>query len=279
MEAFKLAKQKNLSVVCGFAHRYEPTTVEAVRRVHDGAIGDIVTISTDYLTGGRWMNPRLPDWDDMQWQLRDWRYFCWLSGDFVNCDAIASLDRTLWLMNDAPPAKVSAAGGRSQRTDSAYGNIYDHFNATIEWPAGQRCHFACRQWNDADQRVAETAFGTFGTAELLPPQITGPRAWRAKPTENMHESEQKALLNVVRTGQPINDGDLLVRATVTALMVRTSAYTGKTVFWDRPAATAAKAPSDAPVIWDSQQDLTPPAYEFGPLPVAPVPVPGQTKFL
>jgi predicted dehydrogenase len=287
IETVKLAKEKKLSFVAGFPSRYNPAAVEVVRRVREErAIGDIVTTSVDYLSGGRWMNPRQPEWDDMTWQLRNWRYFCWLSGDFITCDAITSLDNMLWLMGDAPPMKVSAAGGRSQRTGPAYGNIYDHFSAMLEWPGGQRGNVACRQWTgEADQRFADVAIGTLGTAalrdsDLRSPAITGANAFTSpRDWGNGYELEQKALLDSVRTGKPINDGERLMRATAVALMIRSSAYTGKTVFWDRASAEASKAPADAPVIWESTQDFSLAKYELGPMPVAPVAVPGETKFV
>jgi predicted dehydrogenase len=231
------------------------------------------------------MNPRQPGWNDVTWQLRNWRYFCWLSGDFVTCDMTTTVDNMLWLMggDDGPaPVKVTAAGGRVQRTDPAYGNIYDHFSATLEWPNGQRRgNLACRQWVNADQRDGVRAFGTKGTAELYPPRITGANAWSEKVTgrANMFDLEQKALLDAVRSGQPINDGERLVRATAVALMIRMSAYTGKAVFWDHASVAAFKAPADAPVIWESTLDFTPAQYRFGPMPVAPVPVPGEAAFV
>jgi predicted dehydrogenase len=287
IETAALAKEKKLSVVAGFPSRYDPAAVEVVRRVHEQrAIGDVVTASVDYLSGGRWMNPRQAGWDDMTWQLRNWRYFCRLSGDFVTCDAITSLDNLLWLMGDHPPAKASAAGGRSQRTGPEYGNIYDHFSATLEWASGQRGFLACRQWSgDAEQCFADVATGTLGTAtvrgsNVRSPTITGANAFAApRERANMYDLEQKALLDSVRTGKPINDGERLVRATAVALMIRSSAYTGKTVFWDRASAQASKAPNDAPVIWQSAQDFGLPKYEFVPMPVAPVAVPGETKFV
>jgi predicted dehydrogenase len=285
-ETVALAKEKKLSIVAGFPSRHDPSAAEVVRRVHeDGAIGEVVTVSVDYLSGGRWMNPRQPGWDDMTWQLRNPRYFCWLSGDFVTCDAITSLDNMMWLMRDAPPMKVSAAGGRSQRRGPEYGNIYDHFDATLEWPTGQRGHVACRQWNNADQRFDDMAIGTFGTAavrgsNLRSPTITGANVF-ASPRDrgNPYDLEQKALLDAVRAGKPINDGERLIRTTAVALMVRSSAYTGRTVFWDRAASKASKAPKDAPVIWESKLDFTPAQYRLGPMPVAPVPVPGETEFV
>jgi predicted dehydrogenase len=284
-KTFQLAREKKLCVVVGFPRRHDEAAREVVRRVREGrAIGDVVSVQGEYLQGGRWMNPRQPGWDDVTWQLRNWRYFCWLSGDFITCDMTDTIDGMLWLMGDGnagPPVKVTAAGGRVQRTGPAYGNIYDHFSATLEWPDGRmRGHLACRQWVNADQRYAVRALGTKGTAELSPPRITGANAWSDKPGRlGMYELEQKALLEAVRSGQPINDGERLVRATAVALMIRMSAYTGQAVFWDRASVASFKAPADAPVIWESTLDFTPAQYRFGPMPVAPVPVPGEAAFV
>jgi hypothetical protein len=124
------------------------------------------------------------------------------------------------------------------------------------------------------------AIGTKGTADLSPPRITGPLAWSERPGRvGMYDLEQAAFIDAVRSGTPINDGERLVRATAVALMIRMSAYTGKAVFWDRASVAAFKAPADAPVIWESTLDFTPAQYRFGPMPVAPVPVPGETEFV
>jgi predicted dehydrogenase len=279
MEACKIAKEKNLSVLSGLCYRYDKPKVEAVKRIHDGAIGDIITLQANYLTTGLWMKPRQSAWDDMQWQLRNWLYFHWLSGDHVVEQAIHSVDKMMWLMKDATPQKITAAGGRVQRTSPEYGNIYDHFNAVFEWASGQRGYFGCRQWNGTDLDVSDYAFGNKGTAALHVHQISGPNEWKGKQGASMYDLEHVALFKAIRKNEPINNGDYMVNSTMASMMVRMSAYTGKTIYWDRAAADAAKAPKDAPVAWESTEDLTPPKYEFGPLPVAPVAVPGTTKFI
>jgi predicted dehydrogenase len=184
----------------------------------------------------------------------------------------------MWVMKDEPPSKVIAAGGRVQRTEPAYGNIYDHFNATIEWPTKQRCYFACRQWNNADNDVSDWAFGTQGQADIYKHRISGKNEWKGKEGKNMYDLEHEAFFKSIRDDAAKNDGDYMAKSTLVAMMVRMSAYTGKTVYWDKAAAEADRAPAGAPIVLESTEDLSPPKYEFGPLPVAPVAVPGVTKF-
>ncbi len=278
IEACKLAKEKNLTVVSGLCYRYDQAKIETIKRIHDGAIGDLISLETNYNTGPLWLRPRQPGWDDMQWQIRNWLYFHWLSGDMVVEQSIHSIDKMMWLMKDEPPAKVSAAGGRVQRTSPEYGNIYDHFNSVIEWKNGVRCFQSSRQWENTDNDVSDWAYGTLGKANIAHHHITGKNEWKGKEGANMYDLEHQALFKAVRKNEPINNGNYMAQSTLVAMMVRMSAYTGKTVYWDRAAAEANKAAKDAAIVLESKEDLSPLKYEFGPLPVAPVAVPGKTKF-
>jgi predicted dehydrogenase len=280
MEACAKAKEKKLAVVSGLCYRYDQPKQEIIQRIHDGAIGDILTLQTNYNGGPLWMNPRQGGWSDMEWQLRNWLYFHWLSGDFVVEQSIHSIDKMMWAMKDEPPVKVSAAGGRVQRVKPDYGNVYDHFNSIIEWKNGARCFQSSRQWANADMDVSDWVYGTKGTAEVQSHRITGAGAeFKAKPGMEMYLAEHVALFKSIRKGEPINNGDYMAKSTMVAMMVRMSAYTGKTVYWDRAAAEAARAGKDAAIVMESTEDLTPPKYEFGPLPTPAIAVPGETKFV
>ena len=151
MATAKLAKDKGLNLVSGLCYRYQDAKQQTIERIHDGAIGEIVTLQTTYNAGGLWHRGRKDDWSDMEWQIRNWLYFNWLTGDHITEQRIHSLDKALWAMQDRPPAKVTASGGRIVRTDPKYGNIYDHFNCGLRvgrWPpplpllppVGQRRH-------------------------------------------------------------------------------------------------------------------------------------------
>jgi len=265
IEATKRAHEKKLCFVSGFCYRYDEPKQELMRRIHEGAIGDITALQCTYNTGGLWNKGRKPDWSDMEWQLRNWLYFTWLSGDHIAEQSCHSIDKTLWAMQDVPPVKCTASGGRIVRTSPDYGNIFDHFNSVFEWESGVKCFHSCRQWEGADSDVSDYAFGTKGTAALQHHRITGENEWRfsGKP-ESMYVREHRALFGALRKGEVLNNGDYMYKSTMMSIMARMSAYTGKTITWEQ--------------ALESKLDLTPPSYEFGPLAVRPVAQPGKTEF-
>ena len=268
IQTCQLAQQRNLNVVSGLCYRYDLAKQEVIQRIHDGAVGDLVYLQTNYLTTGLWLRPRQPNWSDMEWQIRNWLYFTWLSGDHIVEQHIHSLDKMLWVMKDVPPTKVTATGGRTQRTQPQYGNIYDHFTSVFEWEDNNnlRCFAQTRQWNDTAQDTSDWVYGTKGTADIMNHRISGENRWRRKPSpENMYDTEHKVLFNAIRNGQVINNGDYMTKSTLMAIMARLSAYSGRTIKWDEAMA--------------SQERLGPTTYEFGPLEVAPVAVPGQFRFI
>ena len=265
-ESCRKAQGKGLAVVSGLCYRYEFAKKETMRRVHDGAIGDIAAMQTSYNTGGLWHKGRQPEWSDMEWQVRNWLYFNWLSGDHINEQHIHSLDKLAWAMNSYP-AKCTASGGRIVRTDPKYGNIYDHFNTVFEWEGGVRGFSSCRQWLGASNDVSDHLFGTRGTAHIQQHTILGETKWRHRREgpDNMYQNEHDALFASIRAGEPIDNGEYMCDSTLMAIMARMSAYTGQTLTWEQ--------------VLASEEDLSPPAYEWGDLEVAPVAQPGITKFI
>lgn len=278
MDLAKEAAAKKINLVSGLCYRYDKYVKETVDQIHSGKIGDIVSINSNYLTGWLWSNPRQPQWSDMEYQIRNWLYYYWLSGDHVVEQHIHSIDKALWVMNDEPPTRVTSTGGRQQRTAPQFGNIYDHFGSIFEWDRpGKpivRCFSFCRQFSGQPAvytDVSDWIFGTEGTGNLDQHRIfdrKGKVAWHKPPTtpENMYDSEHKALFAAIRNGQVINNGDYMCKSTLMGIMARESAYSGKTVKWEE--------------ILNSTQDLSPPGgYQWTKtLPVAPVPVPGEYKF-
>jgi predicted dehydrogenase len=266
METCRMAKEKNLNIVSGLCYRYEFAKQATMQQIHDGLIGDIINMQTTYNTGGLWHKGQNPEWSEMEYQIRNWLYFCWLSGDHINEQHIHSLDKIAWAMGDEPPAKATANGGRVQRTDPKYGNIYDHFNTVYEWESGVKAFSSCRQWESTSTDVSDHIFGTKGTAHIQEHRIDlrdGER-WRhkAEGPDDMYQNEHNALFAAIRKGEPINNGDYMCKSTLMAIMGRISAYTGKTVTWDE--------------VLNMDLDLQPATLEWGPMPMDPVPVPGQT---
>ena len=266
METCRMAKEKNLNVVSGLCYRYQDAKRDVIQKVHEGAVGDIVSLQCTYNTGFLWHRGRQPEWSEMEYQLRNWLYWTWLSGDHIAEQSIHSLDKILWAMKDVPPAKVTASGGRIVRTDPKFGNIFDHFNTVFEWESGPKLFHSCRQWGGADADVSDYVFGTKGTAALQSHYVTGENEWRfrGRPSD-MYQAEHDAFFAAIRDGKPINNGDYMCKSTLMAIMGRMSAYTGKTITWEQ--------------ALNSQLDLTPAEYAWGDIETRPVAQPGVTPFI
>ena len=199
--------------------------------------------------------------------MRNWLYFDWLSGDHINEQHIHSLDKLAWAM-DAYPVKATSSGGRIVRTGEEYGNIYDHFNTVYEWENGVKGFSSCRQWANADTDVSDHVFGTKGVAHLQQHRIElhDGTIWQHEkdPSDDMYQNEHDALFASIRSGAPIDDGEIMCNSTLMAIMARMSAYTGRTITWEQ--------------ALNSTLDLSPPAHEWGDVAQRPVPRPGITEF-
>ncbi len=265
METCKDAARKRLSLVSGLCYRYDEPKQELMKRLHDGAVGDIVALECTYNTGGLWHRGRQQDWTELEFQIRNWLYFTWLSGDHIAEQSIHSLDKILWAMNDEPPKRVVASGGRIVRTDPKYGNVYDHFNTRFEWSEDLKLFHSCRQWEGADREVSDFVYGTKGIAAIQGHFIKGEQEWRFRGrSKSMYQREHDALFASIRSGEPINNGDYMCKSTLMAIMGRMSAYTGKVIEWDQ--------------ALNSTEDFTLQEYKWGPAPAIEVARPGITQF-
>jgi predicted dehydrogenase len=265
LETTEAARQKNLTIVSGLCYRYDRPKVELIQRVRDGAIGDIRAMQVTYNTGTLWHRGNDPSWSEMEYQMRNWYYFTWLSGDFNVEQHVHSLDKAAWAMNDEPPVQATGIGGRQVRVDEKWGNIYDHFCVVYEYAGGVKLFSRCRQMGGCSSDVSDHLIGSKGSAEMMRAVIDGPEAWRySGPKPNMYEQEHRAMFAAIRDGQALNNGVYMARSTMMAVMGRMSAYTGQTLTWDQCMA--------------STEDLTPPSYDWGDAPMRPVAKPGLTKF-
>jgi predicted dehydrogenase len=276
LQTCEAAKKKHLSLVSGLCWRYDNTMREAMQKIHDGGVGDITALQCTYNAHGLWMIPRKPEFSDMEWQLRNWLYFTWLSGDHNVEQHIHSLDKMAWAMRDEYPVKASGIGGRQVRTDPAYGQIFDHHFVVYEYANGTKLFSCCRQQNGCAADISDNIMGTKG---ILHVDTNGPRCtikpiggtaptWKSNPSGrkgDMYVNEHIALIESIRAGKPINNGDYMTKSTLMAIMGRMATYTGQNISWEQ--------------ALNSKEDLTPPKYEFGPLPVAEVAKPGVTKFV
>ncbi|MBX7165609.1 MAG: Gfo/Idh/MocA family oxidoreductase [Pirellulales bacterium] len=260
------AKKKNLSLVSGLCWRYDSGMRETFARVHDGALGDIVAMQVNYNVGGLWMHPRKEGWSDMEWQIRNWLYFTWLSGDHNVEQHVHSLDKAAWTMKDQPPLRATGLGGRQVRTGSEYGHIFDHHAVVYEYPNDVKLFAFTRQQNGCSSDVNDYLMGTKGTCDVMKHEIRGETKWRYRGEKpNMYQVEHDELFASIRSGNPRNDGHYMSYSTMLAILGRMATYTGQTITWEQ--------------AMNSQEDLSPAKYEWGDLPVAPVAMPGVTRFV
>jgi predicted dehydrogenase len=260
----ELAKSKNLGVLTGTLFRHHTTHRDAIKQIHDGVFGDIVGGRSYYNVGYLWNHPRDPKWSDVEYQIRNWLYYTWLSGDHIVEQDVHRIDIMNWVMQ-AHPVKVYGMGGRQVRTQPEYGNIYDHFSVEYEYPGGVVINNQCRQIDNTDFRVTEYFVGTKGVIEPSKGPKTSERV-KPEPWGVAYVREHKDLIDSLRAGKPINEGKQIAETCLTAIMGRMSAYTGKEVTWEQ--------------AMNSKLDLWPKGeLAFGPMPVPPVPMPGKTPLV
>jgi myo-inositol 2-dehydrogenase / D-chiro-inositol 1-dehydrogenase len=271
LETVAEAKRRKRAIVAGFCWRYNLAERAGFEQVHNGAIGDIKAIYGTYNTGSLWSKKRQPGWTDLEWQIRNWLYFTWLSGDHLVEQAVHTVDKMAWAMRDEPPLKAIAHGGRQVRTSPDYGHIFDHFEVVYEYPNDVRGFIFCRQQANCANDNSDTIWGTKGMARILgftkPPFVKGETNWSYKgPRPDMYQVEHNELFASIRKGEPINNGVRMARSTMLAIMGRMAAYTGKEITWEE--------------ALNSQENLHPEklAWDMS-LPVPPVATPGKTNFI
>jgi predicted dehydrogenase len=261
----ELAGRKGLAIVAGTQRRHQARYLEVMKRIRDGAIGDVIGGQCYWNQGELWVVQKTPRMTDMEWQCRNWLYFTWLSGDHIVEQHVHNIDVINWAFGTTP-VKVMGMGGRQVRTGPEYGNIFDHFAVEFEYPNGARVMSMCRQIPGCADRVEERIVGTKGAA-MGYGEISGPNPWKFEGDEvNPYVQEHIDLIASIRAGKPLNEGKRIAESTLCAILGRMSAYTGRAISWDW-------------AVNASKLDLAPAKYEFGPLPVAPVAVPGKTPLV
>jgi myo-inositol 2-dehydrogenase / D-chiro-inositol 1-dehydrogenase len=267
LAAAEEAKKKNLAVVAGTQRRHQTGYVESMKRIHAGELGDLTSARCYWNQGSLWMKPRQAEWSDMEWQLRNWLYFTWLSGDHICEQHVHNIDVVNWAMG-GPPVKAVGMGGRQVRTSPDYGNIFDHFAIDFEYPNGAHCMSMCRQIPGCENNVSETIIGTKGQWEGKPGNYvfdTGKRTRFRVEEINPYDQEHIDMIASLRDGRPLNELKTVAESTLTAIMGRMSAYTGKAVTWEQ--------------ALNSKQNLLPANLKFGPLATPAIAVPGETELI
>ncbi len=260
------AERKGLSVVSGLCWRYDWKVQEVINRIKEGAIGTIRAIQENYLTGTLWHRGDNPDWSRMEYQMRNWLYYNWLSADHLAEQHIHSIDKALWLMDDKLPTSVYGTGARFVRTDPQWGNIYDSFACVFEWEdSGVKTFSQCRQVAGCFNDTEDYVFGTEGTAQVLRGEIRNAegreRIRGQQGAPNMYLSEHIEFFKAIRAGQPINNGQYMSYSTLMTLMGRDACYTGQKIKTEE--------------YWNNETKLGPETYDWNDYEPDPVPKPGR----
>ncbi|MDQ2900802.1 MAG: Gfo/Idh/MocA family oxidoreductase [Acidobacteriota bacterium] len=271
LETVEKAKANNTSLVAGFCWRYNQMIEDTFAQMHSGAIGRLVAYYATYYTSPvKPMPPaseRPAAMSDTEWQIRNWYNFVWLGGDSLVEQAVHSVDKVAWAMNDEPPVSCVGVGGRAIPAEG--GNIFDHFEVNYLYPNGARAFIASRQIEGCYNETSDYVLGTDGTCTIgrgPVPRIEGKTNWVWSGQKyDMYQREHDLLFASIRKNRPINDGKRLATSTLLAIMGRMAAYTGQQVTWDQ--------------AMNSQERLFPEHLDWnGSLPVKPRAEPGVTKF-
>jgi predicted dehydrogenase len=270
LAAYEDAQKKGLHIVAGTQRRHQAGYLETIERLHHGAIGDVTSGRCYWNQGAIWAHSRQPGWSDLEYQLRNWYHFTWLCGDCIVEQHVHNLDVINWVLGHHPLSAVGM-GGRQVETAPEYGQSYDHFAVDYEYPNGVHVLSMARQIPNCENSVSEAVAGTRGFSQVNEYRITGHKGqpiWHRHRSEEVdpYVQEHTDLINHIRNNKPINELKNVAQSTLTAIMGRMSAYTGKKVPWDR--------------ALHSQEELMPTnlAWDMS-LPVGPVAMPGKTPLV
>jgi predicted dehydrogenase len=277
LAANEQAKQKNLMVAVGLQRRHDPRYVEAMKRVRDGEIGDILFTRVYWNSGGLWVRPRKPEQTEMEYQMRNWYYFNWICGDHIVEQHIHNMDVGNWMRGDIHAVSAQGMGGREVRTGKEYGHIFDHHFVEFTYADGTKMYSQCRHIDGCANEVREHAHGTKGLLGIddgrgaVFTDAEGKQSRIRNPRLDNHHQEHHDMFAALRRGETYNECQYGADATFTAILGRMATYSGKIIRWDEGLKRGA--------------DLSPASYDFAAMPPVvpdedgnyPVPVPGKTN--
>lgn len=258
MKAVEKAKEKGLCFATGTQRRSSNAYRETVKKIQDGAIGEIIAARVYWNGSLPFCHERKPGWSDLEYRLRNWYNQIWTCGDNIVEQHIHNIDIINWIMG-THPVKVVASGGRAWKPrEEKYGDLWDHFECDFEYPNGVHMFSFSRHWNNSKEDVFEEVFGTKGKSRCND---------MGKDTENPYIQEHIDLVRAIRNEIPyLNTGMETAESTMTAIMGRISAYTGQEVTWDD--------------VMNSNLSIVPEELDWNkPYPIGPIPVPGETKLI
>ena len=266
LAAYDEANKKGLSVVTGTQRRHQASYLESLKLIHDGAIGDLVGGRVFWNQGDIWAHKRQPGWSDTEYQIRNWYHFLWLCGDHIVEQHVHNLDVACWALK-AHPIRAVGMGGRQVITEPERGQSYDHFAVDYEFPDGVHVLSMCRQIAGSTGDVSENLVGTKGRWQSNGQRFSGAerRRIRIEHEVNPYVQEHIDLLESISSRKPVNELKQVAESTLTAIMGRMSAYTGKAVSWDQ--------------ALNSKLDTFPKTLAWGPMEEPPIPKPGVTELI
>jgi predicted dehydrogenase len=247
-------------VAVGLNMRHTDGPREVVRRVHDGVLGRMSFLRVYCNNAGVWVRPREPGQTEMEYQMRNWYYFNWLSGDHIVEQHVHLLDLANWMMKDEHPIDANGMGGRQVRVGPDYGEIFDHHAVEFTYADGTKLFSFCRHIPNCWRLAGGFAHGAKGTAGSSGAGYTidlrGTEPIDFAPGEDGHQVEHDDLFAALAAGKPYNEGDYGAIATMTSILGRMATYSGKIVTWEEG--------------FQSDLDLSPAQYAFdAPAPVQP----------
>ncbi|GAB3932039.1 Gfo/Idh/MocA family protein [Mucilaginibacter myungsuensis] len=278
----KLAEQKKLNVVVGLQRRYQTSYRDTMKRIHDGAIGDITGGQVYWNSGGVWVKQREPNQTEMEYQMRNWYYFNWLCGDHITEQHIHNIDIANWIKN-AHPVSVQGTGSRAWRTGKNYGEIYDNHSVELTYADGAVIHSQCRHFEGIDNRVDESFQGTKGRV-LFDAGANRGRIWdtkgkqvfdySAKTNANPYQTEHDELFEAIAKGEyKFKDAERGAISSMTSIIGRYATYSGKKISWDE-ALNANNSLFPDQLSWTANPKVMPDANGL-----YPIPTPGKTKVI
>ncbi len=274
LEATAEAKKKDLAIAVGLQRRHERAYREIITELQDGKIGDINFTRAYWNGAGVWVRPRRPGQTELEYQINNWYYFNWLSGDHINEQHIHNLDVINWLKNGYP-VKAQGQGGRQVRTGQEFGQIFDHHMVEFTYADGSKMLSQCRHIPNTWSPVAEYAHGSQGNADIGGGKIfdhKGKMIWNTKAGRDGHQVEHHDLFADLRKGERPNEGEYGAKSTMTAIFGRMATYGGQEIEWeDAINSKLSLCDVDKLENFDSPAPIQPDANGF-----YAVPVPGVT---
>ncbi|MBA3313639.1 MAG: Gfo/Idh/MocA family oxidoreductase [Planctomycetota bacterium] len=265
LAAAEVAKRKNLKIGVGLQRHHDPGYQETVQRIQDGEIGRIVTLRCYWNSGPPAKRPvARADMTELEYQVRNWYFFDWLSGDHICEQHIHNIDVCNWV-KQAYPVQAEGMGGRQVRTGKEYGNIFDHHFVEFTYADGTKMFSQCRQIPGCQNRVAEFVEATDGEAELAGSRSTlakgGKKYWRparlrGEANVSPYQIEHNVLFDAIANDKPHHEVEYGARSTMTAILGRFATYSGKAVTWDEALGSDHVLTTDAE-SWEAKAPVSP----------------------